>query len=90
MFGCPKLDRMTELPGVAGALGGGVIPYPPPPLPAPAPTVCRAPTALAVPAGTRSVVEHVGHLTNCPAWASLADNGVWHTWHGKTIMRKPV
>ena len=88
MFGCPKLDRMTELPGVgAGGALGGAMPYPPP---TPAPTVCRAPTALPVPAGTRSVVEHVGHLTNCPVWASLADNGVWHTWHGKTIMRKPV
>jgi hypothetical protein len=49
----------------------------PPPAPAddaPAPTVCISIEDDCV--GTRSVVEHVGHLTNCPACVASADNGV--------------
>jgi len=30
----------------------------------------------AVAVGTRKVVEHVGHRTRCPAWASSAHNAV--------------
>src|SRR4051812_38443088 len=54
---------------------GGAKRSPPPPVDAPAdpaPTVCICMDVL----GTRNVVEHVGHLTNCPTCVASADSGV--------------
>jgi hypothetical protein len=59
-------------------LGGRVVPL------AATEACAAAPTSSAFSAaGTRRVVEQVGHLTNCPACDSSAESCVLQTWQGK-------